>query len=74
MMSFDTNNIDYQFWIQDNHPIQLSTKEMILQRLNYIHNNPVEAGFVTEPQHWKWSSAHDYMGGKQGMIDVIILV
>ena len=36
--------------------------------------SPVEAGFVTEPQHWKWSSAHDYMGGKQGMIDVIILV
>jgi len=70
----NTNNIDYQFWIQDNHPIQLSTQEMILQRLNYIHNNPVEAGFVTEPQHWKWSSAHDYVGGNQGMIDVIILV
>lgn len=70
----NTNNIDYQFWIQDNHPVQLSTQEMILQRLNYIHNNPVEAGFVTEPHHWKWSSAHDYVGGKQGLVDVILLV
>ncbi len=70
----NTNNIDYQFWIQDSHPVQLSTGEMVIQRLNYIHNNPVEAGFVIEPQHWKWSSAHDYMGGKQGLIDLILLM
>lgn len=47
-------------WQQDNHPIQLSNNEMLMQRLEYIHNNPVEAGFVVEPQHWKWSSAYDY--------------
>ncbi len=70
----NANNIDYQFWIQDNHPVQLSSPEMIRQRLNYIHNNPVEAGFVIEPQHWKWSSAYDYLGGKQGLINVILLV
>ncbi len=69
----NSNNIDYQFWVQDNHPVQLPSPEMIIQRLNYVHNNPVEAGFVTEPQHWKWSSAHDYLGGKQGLIDVILL-
>ncbi len=33
----------FQFWQQANHPIELSTNEMIDQRLNYIHNNPVEA-------------------------------
>lgn len=70
----NTNNIDFQFWVQDNHPIQLSTGEMMLQRLNYIHYNPVEAGFVIEPEHWKWSSAYDYAGGKQSIIDLILLV
>ena len=70
----NSNNNDFQFWIQDNHPIQLSTPEMVVQRLNYIHNNPVEAGFVSEPQHWKWSSAYDYCGGKQGLIDLVMLV
>ncbi len=25
----NSNNIDYQFWIQDNHPVQLSAPEMI---------------------------------------------
>ena len=68
------NNNDFQFWIQNNHPVQLSTHEMMVQRLNYIHYNPVEAGFVCEPQHWKWSSAHDYCGGTQGLIDLVMLM
>ena len=70
----NSNNNDFQFWIQDNHPIELTTNAMLLQRLNYIHNNPVEAGFVCEPQNWKYSSAHDYCGGKQGLIDLLMLV
>ncbi len=71
---YNANNNDFQFWIQNNHPIQLSTPEMMLQRINYIHNNPVEAGFVCEPQHWKWSSAHDYCGGRQGILDLVMLL
>ncbi len=70
----NSNNNDYQFWIQDSHPVQLSSREMLMQRLNYIHNNPVEAGFVCEPQHWKYSSAHDYCGGTQGLIDLVMLL
>jgi REP element-mobilizing transposase RayT len=70
----NSNNKDFQFWIQDNHPIQLSTGEMMVQRLNYIHNNPVEAGFVCESQHYKYSSAHDYCGGTQGLIDLVMLM
>ncbi|MCW3121776.1 MAG: transposase, partial [Flavipsychrobacter sp.] len=67
----NSNNYDFQFWIQDSHPVQLSTTEMMSQRLDYIHNNPVEAGFVCEPQHWKYSSAYDYSGGKQGLLDLV---
>ena len=37
------NNLYYQVWQQDNRPIQLSTNEMIDQRLKYLHNNPVKA-------------------------------
>jgi putative transposase len=70
----NTNNKDFQFWQQNNHPVQLSSPEMMTQRINYIHNNPVEAGFVIEPQHWKWSSAHDYCGGTQGLIDLVMLM
>lgn len=70
----NSNNNDFQFWIQDNHPIELSNAKMLLQRLSYIHNNPVEAGFVVEPHEWKYSSAYDYSGGKQGLIELEMLV
>ena len=35
---------------------------MIEQRLNYIHANPVEEGYVYEPEHYVYSSARDYSG------------
>ncbi len=70
----NSNNKDFQFWIQDNHPVLLATAEMLEQRLNYIHNNPVDAGFVCEPQHYKYSSAHDYCGGTQGLIDLLLII
>lgn len=49
-----------QFWQQNNKPIELWSNEVIQQKLDYIHNNPVESGFVTEVQHWKYSSAANY--------------
>ena len=63
----NSNNKKYQFWQQDNRPIQLSTNEMIDQRLVYIHNNPVVEGLVAEPEHYLFSSAIDYTG-KKGLL------
>ncbi|MEX2478982.1 MAG: transposase [Gracilimonas sp.] len=68
----NSNNIDWQFWQQHNHPIELFTAEMINQKLEYLHFNPVKAGFVIHPQDWKYSSAKDYYGGK-GILDVEII-
>ncbi len=49
----------YQFWQHHNKPIELWSTAVIKQKLDYIHNNPVEAGFVTEPAQWKYSSARN---------------
>lgn len=38
------------------------------QRLNYIHQNPVEAGFVTDASAWKWSSCASYENAEESMI------
>ena len=67
------NNIIYQFWQQDNHPIELTDNKMIDQKLDYLHNNPVEAGFVNEPEYYSYSSARDYCGGK-GFIDLELIM
>jgi REP element-mobilizing transposase RayT len=49
-----------QFWQQHNKPIELWSDKVIKQKIDYIHNNPVEAGFVTNPIDWKYSSARNY--------------
>ncbi|TCO20561.1 hypothetical protein EV200_1081, partial [Pedobacter psychrotolerans] len=61
------------FWQQDNHPIELSTNEMIDQRLNYLHENPVTAGLVTEAQYYKYSSAVDYYEEREGLVPIMFM-
>jgi hypothetical protein len=68
----NSNNQQYQFWLQHNHPIELWSNEIMQQKLDYIHYNPVVAGYVAEPEHYLYSSALDYSGGK-GMIDIIFI-
>jgi REP element-mobilizing transposase RayT len=48
---------NYQVWNHNNHPFWLESSWMIEQKYNYIHNNPVKAGFVNEPHEWRLSSA-----------------
>ncbi len=50
----------YQFWQHHNKPIALWSPAVIHQKLDYIHNNPVETGFVTGPKEWKYSSARNF--------------
>ncbi len=56
--------LDYQFWQQHNKPIELWSVDVIDQKVDYIHHNPVKSGFVSEPHYRMYSSAVDYNGGK----------
>ena len=66
------NNVKFQLWQPESHPIELSNNEIAHQKLSYIHNNPVEAGFVVKAEEWLYSSATDYYGGK-GLLEIIQL-
>ncbi|WP_254659578.1 hypothetical protein [Mucilaginibacter sp. PPCGB 2223] len=70
--SKSSNVKQYQFWQHDNRPIELWSAKVIEQKADYLHNNPVEAGFVNEAHHWKYSSAIDYADGK-GLINIELL-
>lgn len=61
----------HQVWQHDNHPIELWSEAVIRQKLDYLHWNPVGAGFVEAPEHWVYSSASNYLYGK-GMLEVIV--
>jgi len=66
----NNSNTEYQFWQQDYHPVALDTQEKFLQRMNYLHNNPVRAGIAWEAHHYKYSSAKDYYENKAGLIEI----
>ena len=59
-----SRNRNHQLWQQHNHPEEVYSPKFTLSKINYIHNNPVEAGLVDKPQDYLFSSAVDYTGGK----------
>jgi hypothetical protein len=67
--SNNNKNEKYQVWRQDNHPIELYSNDVIDQKLDYIHNNPVDEGIVFKPEDYLYSSAINYTG-EQGLIDI----
>ncbi len=66
------NNNDFQLWQQYNQPILLDSNYLMEQKLNYIHNNPVKAGIVENPEDYLYSSAKDYAGMK-GLVEIEII-
>lgn len=56
------SNQEYQLWQEGSHPEVIQNNEMLIQKLDYIHYNPVRRGYVTDPSHWRYSSYRDYHG------------
>jgi hypothetical protein len=52
----------YQLWQEGSHPQLIQGEEMMRQKLEYIHNNPVRRGYVDDATHWRYSSARNYAG------------
>ena len=69
----NSNNTNYQFWQQHNHPIELNTNYKIDQRLEYIHQNPVVEGIVLSPEDYLYSSAVNYAGFPEKLLDIMFL-
>ncbi|MEO7933179.1 MAG: transposase [Chthoniobacterales bacterium] len=59
---------EHQIWQEGSHPQSIHTDEVMLQKLDYIHNNPVKRGMVVAPEHWRYSSAHAWLPGAQPLL------
>ena len=44
------NNNDWQFWQQHNKPLEINSQDMFDKKLEYIHQNAIQAGFVTKTE------------------------
>lgn len=67
-----SNVTNYQFWRHDNKPIEQWSTKVIQEKIHYIHQNPVVAGHVFQPEDYVYSSAIDY-AGENGLLDSIVV-
>lgn len=54
----------YQFWERNPLSIEIWSEKVFLEKLKYIHENPVRAGICKWPDEYKYSSALFYKFGK----------
>ncbi len=66
---YDNRITKYRFWQDKSHPIELTSTEMINQRINYTHENPVRTGMVAVAEDYLYSSARNY-AGLSSVIDI----
>ena len=59
---------NFKIWKDDNHAVEMTGHDS-LDRLAYIHENPVRAGLVDEPDHYVYSSAREY-AGRKGLVEI----
>lgn len=69
----NSRNNDYQFWQQDNHPVECDTLEILESKMHYLHENPVRANIVNRAEDYIYSSATDYYLDIPGLIEVDFL-
>ncbi len=65
--------ISYQFWEEGTKPKQIISDEMLNEKIEYVHCNPVKRGYVANPEDWIYSSAGSYLGNK-GLLEIERLV
>ena len=53
----------FKVWKDEYHPKAIAHAEVLRQKVEYLHQNPVRKGMVLEPVSWLYSSAAAYEGG-----------
>ena len=57
-----------QLWQTRYYDFNIHTETKRLEKLRYIHRNPVKRGLVAKPEDYPWSSAHHYATGTPGRV------
>jgi putative transposase len=58
------------FWQPRSYDFNVRTEKKYVEKLNYIHSNPVRRGLVESPELWPWSSFRHYWLGEEGPVKV----
>lgn len=61
---------NFQLWHSENWPIPLESDKLFMQKLTYIHNNPVVKNYVEQAEDWLYSSARNYILDDNSVIKI----
>src|SRR6266849_5894327 len=65
-----TNELPRAFWQVRFYDFNVGTKRKYVEKLDYIHYNPVKRGLVSSPELWRWSSFRSYWYGEDGPVKI----
>jgi len=58
------------FWQKRYYDFHVRNYPQFVEKLRYIHRNPVKAGLCERPEEWEWSSFRHYATGYDGRVDI----
>jgi putative transposase len=57
-------------WQAHYYDFNVSSRAKSVEKLRYIHRNPVNRGLVANPEDWPWSSFRHYQSGLRGTVEI----
>jgi putative transposase len=69
-LSVSVRGRERPFWQAHYYDFNVSTHEKFVEKLRYIHRNPVVRGLVPQPGDWPWSSYRHYQTGLRGTVEI----
>jgi putative transposase len=62
--------VDQPVWQKRYYDFNVFSDHKRIEKLRYMHRNPVKRGLVEKPEDWKWSSYSHYLTGIEGAVEI----
>ncbi len=69
-LSVTLRRTERPFWQERYYDFNVHSEEKHIEKLHYIHQNPVVRGLVTRPEDWPWSSFRHHALGESGKVEI----
>ena len=69
-LSMSLRRTERPFWLPRYYDFNVFTDEKRVEKLRYMHRNPVVRGLAAKPEDWKWSSFRHYSTGVEGSVEI----
>ncbi len=61
---------NHPFWQTRYYDFNVWSEAKRIEKLRYMHRNPVKRGLVEKPADWLWSSFRHYVSGYEGVVEI----